>query len=82
MRDKRPRHSTTACVTVDVDIEEFSVDAIVEYLEERGYTVIAPGDGTTATPEAHQAYEALAAGRADALEIVRRFISNQVGRIL
>ena len=71
--------SYTKSIYVDVDLDEFEDDDIIEYMQSRGYTIYKSGEGEMT--EAHRIYELLKVGAANADQLARDFICAAANRI-
>jgi len=67
-------------VTVDVSIDEFDDQVLIEALVKRGYVVRDPDE---ADAELTRIYEALYLGKqGEAMERMKEYVSDKVGRLL
>ena len=67
-------------VTVDVSIDEFDDQVLIEALVKRGYVV---RDADEADEEATRIYEALYLGKQEeAMQRTREYVCNKLGRVL
>ena len=69
-------------INVDVELDDFEIDDIIEYIERKGYTV-SNSDGYFSEPdeELRLIWEAMYLGKPYD-EMVRRFVSGHTGRFL
>ena len=63
-------------ISVDISLEEFDDDALIEELEDRGYQVVGSG-----APDTRTIYEALKRGDPRADEMMRAHILNACGKV-
>lgn len=79
---------TYISVDVDVDIDMFDDDELVEYLEQRGYTCIknCTDSSILTTPQIEDAlnelYQQYRNGNPNLMESLRTYLMNATGRVL
>lgn len=70
-------------IDIDVDLSEFEMDDIIEYLEEAGYVVL-KADAQTPNNDvtANQLYQLYRTKSPQLLDALRTYLQNETGRIL
>lgn len=69
--------------TVEIDLDDFDTNDLIEELEDRGYSILSPNvlSSNDIQEEMNKIWEAMYLGKPyDAM--VRKFISDQTGRFL